>query len=319
LWPARRPSQPQFGRQSRVARQAEDVVYAVGLAPRHQFLAAEAAVGAQQDPRPWPAAADLADNAGHFLHRSGGAIDVRAAQRRRQQVPTAEDVQRQIAIAIVIAMEEPAFLLPVQGIIGGIEIKRDLCRGLGVGIEEQVDEQPLDGTCIGGNAGIAGGLVAAEFQPVQCAFASQRRAVAACGCQFVRKRRQHRVMAELVVVVEVLITQRNADNPLHHQRLHRMLDIGRIAAVLETDRQAMGQAQHPIRRSQQQRTGVTGDGATVKRRNNRASFSRCKRKQVRVTLCRHRGLLCVDVKPLLQKNFRSLRAPMHLTLVRDVG
>src|SRR3954452_9496367 len=54
-----------FGRQSRVARQAEDVVYAVGLAPRHQFLAAEAAVGAQQDPRPWPAAADLADNAGH--------------------------------------------------------------------------------------------------------------------------------------------------------------------------------------------------------------------------------------------------------------
>src|SRR4051812_12861829 len=100
---------------------------------------------------------------------------------------------------------------------------------------------------------------------------------------------------------------------------HRMLDIGRIAAVLETDRQAMGQAQHPIRRSQQQRTGVTGDGATVKRRNNRASFSRCKRKQVRVTLCRHRGLLCVDVKHLLQKNFRSLRAPMHLTLVRDVG
>ena len=68
-------------------------------------------------------------------------------------------------------MEEAAFLLPVQRIIGGIEIERDLRRGLGVGIEEQVDEQRLDGTCIGGNAGIAGGLVAAEFEPVQGALA----------------------------------------------------------------------------------------------------------------------------------------------------
>src|SRR3954466_115501 len=29
--------------------------------------------------------------------------------------------------------------------------------------------------------------------------------------------------------------------------------------------------------------------------------------------------LCLNVKPLSQKNFRSIRAPMHLTLVRDAG
>ena len=97
-------------------------------------------------------------------------------------------------------------------------------------------------------------------------------------------------MAELVVVIEILIAQRNADNPLHHQRLDRVLGIGRVAAVLEAGRQATGQAQHPVRRPQQQGTGVAGDGATVKGCNNRAAFSRCKRKQVRVTLCRHRGL-----------------------------
>ena len=97
-------------------------------------------------------------------------------------------------------------------------------------------------------------------------------------------------MAELVVVVEVLIAKRNADNPLHHQRFDGMLGVGRIATVLEAGRQAAGQTQYPVRRPQQQRTSVGGDGATVKRRNNRAAFSRCKRKQIRVTLCRHRGL-----------------------------
>ena len=126
-------------------------------------------------------------------------------------------------------------------------------------------------------------------------------------------------MAKLVVVVEILITERNADNPLHHQRLDGMLGIGRIAAVPKASRQATGQAQHPIGRPEQQRTRVAGDGATIKGRNNRASFSRCKRKQVRVTLCWHRGLPLLCDKALSQKNFRSIRAPMHLTLVRDPG
>ena len=126
-------------------------------------------------------------------------------------------------------------------------------------------------------------------------------------------------MAELVVVVEILITERNADNPLHHQRLERMLGVGGIAAVLEAGRQATGQPQHPIRGPQQQGTSVAGDGATIEGCNDRASFSRCKRKQVRVTLCRHRGLPLLCDKALSQKNFRSFRAPMHLTLVRDAG
>jgi hypothetical protein len=67
----------------------------------------------------------------------------------------------------------------VQRIIGGIEVERDLPRGFGVGIEKQIDEQRLDGGGIGGNAGIAGWRVAAEFEPVQRAFAGQRCTVAA--------------------------------------------------------------------------------------------------------------------------------------------
>jgi hypothetical protein len=67
----------------------------------------------------------------------------------------------------------------MQRIIGGIEIQCDLCRGFGVGIEKQINEQSLDGGGIGGNAGIAAWFVAAEFKPVQRALAGQRRAVPA--------------------------------------------------------------------------------------------------------------------------------------------
>ena len=56
----------------------------------------------------------------------------------------AEDVERQVAVAIVVAVEEPAFLLAVQRIVGGIQIEDDLLRSLPMRLQEQVDEQRLD-------------------------------------------------------------------------------------------------------------------------------------------------------------------------------
>jgi hypothetical protein len=215
--------------------------------------------------------------------------------------------------------------MPVQRIVGGIEIQRELRRRCAVGIEEQIDKQRLDGRGIGGNPGIAARLGAAELQPVQRALAGQRRTVAANGRQLARKRRYHRVMAvdplrgSTVVVVKVLIARRDADNPLHHQCLNRMLGISGIAAVLEAGCQSAGQSKHPLRRSEQQYTSVTGDGPAIKRRNGRASFSTCKLKSLRVTPCRHRGLPLLRGKPLLQKNFRRFRAPMHLIRLRNAG
>ena len=41
-------------------------------------------------------------------------------------MPAAEYVERQITITVVITVEEPALLLPMQRIIRGIEIENDL-------------------------------------------------------------------------------------------------------------------------------------------------------------------------------------------------
>ena len=51
----------------------------------------------------------------------------------------AEDVQRQIAVAVVIAVKEAALLMAVQRIVGGVEIEGDLWRWRRMGIEKQVD------------------------------------------------------------------------------------------------------------------------------------------------------------------------------------
>jgi hypothetical protein len=48
--------------------------------------------------------------------------------------------ERKVAVAVVIAMKEPAFLIAVQWIVSGIEIKRDLARGLIARIVEQLEE-----------------------------------------------------------------------------------------------------------------------------------------------------------------------------------
>ncbi len=41
-------------------------------------------------------------------------------------MPAAEHVERQIAVAIVIAVEEPPFLMAVQRVVGRVEVENDL-------------------------------------------------------------------------------------------------------------------------------------------------------------------------------------------------
>ena len=59
----------------------------------------------------------------NLFDRPGGCINVGSSQPDRQQVAAAEDVERQVAIAVVMAVEEPPLLMPMQRIIRGIEIE----------------------------------------------------------------------------------------------------------------------------------------------------------------------------------------------------
>ena len=123
----------------------------------------------------------------------------------------------------------------------------------------------------------------------------------------------------MVVVDQVLVAERDADNALHDQRGNLMLDQVRTARVGEAGGEALDQPDRPVGAAQQQCPGVRGDRAAVKRGHHGAALNGCKLQLRRATLCRHRGPPLLSGKALLQKNFRRFRAPVHLPRVRDAG
>ena len=104
----------------------------------------------------------------------------------------AEHVKRQIAVAIVIAVEEPPLLLAVHRIIGRIEIKDDLVRRAPVRLQEQVDEEPLDGHRVVTDFVIARRLQSAQLQPVERRLAGHRRTILAPRFELAGQHRHHR-------------------------------------------------------------------------------------------------------------------------------
>src|SRR5437762_9819799 len=79
----------------------------------------------------------------------------------------AENVERQIAVAVVIALKEPPFLMPVQRVIGRIEIEDDLLWRMLVRLQEQIDKQRLDPGAVPGDPVIARQLRSAPLEPVE--------------------------------------------------------------------------------------------------------------------------------------------------------
>ena len=148
--------------QSAIARQAEQKVDAVVLAPGHQPVAGKARIGAQQNTYCRPAASNVGDDPAHLFDAAGTRVDVGRAQFGRQQMPAAEHIKRQIAVIVVIAVKEALFLVPVQRVVGGVEIKDDLRRDRGMGVEKEIDEQAFDFRRV-----IADPVITRRFRPAQ--------------------------------------------------------------------------------------------------------------------------------------------------------
>jgi hypothetical protein len=83
-------------------------------------------------------------------------------------------------------------------------------------------------------------------------------------------------VAQIIVVVEVLIAERDAKYPLPDKRCDLVLDQLRTPLVVKAGRETIDQSDRTIRSPEQQPTSVRGNGATIKRRNNFAAFYLCK-------------------------------------------
>jgi hypothetical protein len=175
-------------------------------------------------------------------------------------MPPAEHVERQITVAIVIAVKEPPFLLPVERILGRIQIQNDRLRRPSMRLQKDIDQKILDGHRIVTDLVIARRLQPAQFQPVQRRLTRNRRAIPAARLELARQHRHHRIVAQFVVVIEILIAKRDAEYPLAHQGPDRVLNRSRTPRVVKGRCKPPDQSDRPVCRAQQQRPGASNSG-----------------------------------------------------------
>ena len=218
----------------------------------------------------------------------------------------AEHVERQVAVAVIIAVEEPALLPAMQRIVRRIQVENDLRWCLGVRVEEQIDQQRLDRRRIVADLVVARPLRPAQFQPVQRRLARQRRTVQTLRRKLAGQHRQHRIVPQIIVVVQVLVAQRDTDNPLQHHRADLVLHQFRRARIGEARSKPSRQLDHPVRLTQQQCPRVRRDRTTIKRCHDMAPFDGCKLKQRRATVCWHRGTPLLRQSLCCRRTFADL-------------
>src|SRR5258708_25791974 len=77
------------------------------FAPTQQLVPTKTRIASHNDPDLWPRLSDLPHNPFHLRHAAFGPIDIRRPQAGAQHILATDDVQRQVAVMPVVAVEEP--------------------------------------------------------------------------------------------------------------------------------------------------------------------------------------------------------------------
>ena len=110
-------------------------------------------------------------------------------------------------------------------------------------------------------------------------------------------------MPQVIMVVEILVAERNPEHALADERRHLMLNQLRAAGIRKAGGKALDEADRPVRGAKQQRTGIRGHRPAIESRLHRTALNGCKTKQVCATLCSHRGAPRTRKKSLSHNNF----------------
>jgi hypothetical protein len=243
LLPGLRQFRSQLLQQAAVPGQAEQVIDAVVLAPGHQVLAGKAAVAANHDGHLLPDGTDAGNDAGQVLQGAGAGVDGGGPQQGQQGMIATKDVQMKITIGIVIAVKETAPLVAVPLEVGRVQVQEDARRRHHLLLQEGRDEEVLHALEVGDDLLVAAGGPGADggqFQAIEGALAGPGLAavgrtspVLAGGVGFADEGGEQGIVAEGVVVVEVLATQAEGEDALLEELGEGVLDQLGVAEVGE--------------------------------------------------------------------------------------
>ena len=159
-------------------------------------------------------------------------------------------------------MEEAALLAAVDLDVGAVDVE-DEARGrrAGPGLGEEDGEQVLERLGVVADPVVAARLpLGGVLDPVERALAGQCGAVPAGALDLAGDEPQDGIVAQLVVVVQILVAQGEADDALGDEGV---FGEARIPVVGEAGGDALEQARGSSDPAEQERRGIRGDRAAV--------------------------------------------------------
>ena len=226
-------------------------------------------------------------------------------------------------------MEEAPLLAAVDGIIRGVQIEPDLLGWLRVGLHKTVHEQAVHARGVSHDllvTRLGVGIGGCELQAVEGARARQglalvarEKAILPGGVLLADQHRQQRIQAQPIVVVEVLVAEREPKYPLRHQLPHAVLDRFRIAVVDKLLGEALDDACPGFDLPEQQSAAVGTDVAPIKSAHHRTAAQGVKFQLLGVTLCHRKAALLFVHKMLIAQPLCQRRRPFFNPKVRFPG
>ena len=236
--------------QHAVAGQAEDVVDAVVLAPRHGLGPSVVAVPPECEPGARPVPAD----APHQVLEEGADLGARrrlaGAQENRHRLAALHmvDMHRQEAPRVVMGVEQRQLLAAVHRVAGVVDVQRDRRWRGRERAAEDVDQ-----------GGRHARHLDAGRRVLQPAHGGLRTQVTAALRRPAHRQLEEGIAAQRVAVVGIFISARDREHAEAQHRRKRVHHPFRIAPVLDAARQRLGQAEPAFGLAQQDQPAVRRD------------------------------------------------------------
>lgn len=208
---------------------------------------------------------------------------------------TTEDVQRQVAVAIIVAVEKPSFLLPVQRIIRSVEIKNNLLGRRIEASQEYLYEKLVYLSFVHHDFLVPIGIqqvARLQFQSVQRALPGECATVISTVLPvssgwigLAAYRSKKRIRSQRLMIVQIFVSEAQREYPLRNQITNRMFDISFVSHIGQTCGEGIKKAVRQINLPEKKCTGVRADGTTVKVGDYCAITQTLKKQVLLVTLC----------------------------------
>ena len=199
----------------------------------------------------------------------------------------------------VVAVEKALFLMAVQRVVGGVEIEHDALGLARLRLNVEIGQQPLHRARVENDllvTALRAGVGRGPFEAVEGALAGAgvaavlgSAALFAFEVLLAAEQGQQRVGTQLIVIVEVLVTQRQPVDALGDQLAHAVFDLPGLAMIAETVGELPHDAGALFGLAQQRRAAVGGDRAAVETGHHLAAAVIGKREAGLGTLCHGRG------------------------------